>query len=154
MRKYADLTVHRQVLGMLHGNEQHVTDSAGAEHVPKHGFAQRDATEKQHFTDRTRLLNSHDANHAAFKKAVDCMFLIVSGQMAVFTVSVDCDRSRFTVSAEIDSLRVSRDVNRPAVFDDQITAFGQPVNNLKKKYAFFCNRFNFSAVNIQPQDRL
>lgn len=128
---------------MLHGNEHHVADGAGAEHVPKHGSAQRDAADKQHFTDCTRLLNSHDANHAAFKKAVDSMFLIVSGQTAVFTVSVDCDRSRFTVSAEIDSLRVARDMNRPAVFDDQITAFGLPVNNAKKKYAFLCNCFDF-----------
>jgi hypothetical protein len=143
MRKYADLTVHRQVLGMLHGNEHRVADSAGAEHVPKHGFAQRDATDKQHFADRTRLLNSHDANHAAFKKAVDNMFLIVSGHSAAFTVSIDCDRSRFTVSADIDSLRVARDMTRPAVFDDQITVFGQPVNDVKKKYAFLCNRFNF-----------
>jgi hypothetical protein len=67
------------------------------------------------------------------KKAVGNMFLIMSDRAAAFTVSVDCDRSRFIVSTEIDSLRVVRDITRLVSLDDQITAFGQPINSVKKK---------------------
>ena len=137
MRKYVDLTVHRQVLGMLDRNRALVSGVAGAAVVSKRERALFDKDEEC-FTNRARLLNAHEANHAAFKKAVTNLFIILSGQSAGFTVSVDLDRSKVSVAAEIHSLRLYRgDIlivkaghGQP---DDRITCFAAAVDKKRTK---------------------
>jgi hypothetical protein len=118
IRKYADLIVHRQVLGLI-------SHHAGEDAV-------------QHFIKRAQCLNAHEANHAAFKKAAENMFIIFAGRTDAFTISVDLKSSKCTVSAELDSLRVSRDISHhgisKGVLDDVITAYGQPAHKAKMKW--------------------
>ena len=132
MRKYVDLTVHRQVLGMLEINGALVAGGTctTAPSIREHASCDE---ANEFFTNRARLLNAHESNHAAFKKAVTDLFVIFSGQSAGFTVSVDLDYSKVSVAAEIESLRLYRDVLKAGQPDDCITAFGAAVDKKKAK---------------------
>jgi hypothetical protein len=124
IRKYADLTVHRQILGMLHHHKSRAA-------LSKSDLAADDGA-VDNFTARARLLNAHEANHAAFKKAVENMFTVLSDRRVPFTISIDSKNSKISVSAEVGSFRVSRDFSRLGL-DDRITAFGQPAHTAKKR---------------------
>jgi hypothetical protein len=124
IRKYADLTVHRQVIGML----QHLKSRAASSKCDP--VADDGAVEN--FIARARLLNAHEANHAAFKKAVETMFTVLSDRRVPYTISIDSKYSKISASAEVGSFRVSRDISRLAL-DDRITAFGQPAHTAKKR---------------------
>ena len=91
-----------------------------------------DAGAVENFTARARLLNAHEANHAAFKKAVETMFTVLSDPRVPYTISIDSKNSKICVSAEVGSCRVSRDISRLGL-DDRITAFGQPAHTAKKR---------------------
>lgn len=122
IRKYADLTVHRQVTSLLCSKSAHLDISL-----------QSAARFDEFFMNRAEILNAHEANHAAFKKAVENMFSVVCGSQAQFIVSVDQDRAKVSVSAVVDSLRIYRDLSKNALLDDRITIFGQPVHSVKRK---------------------
>ncbi len=109
----------------------------------------RGESHDEHFVSCARLLNIHEANYAAFKKAVGNMFSIMAGQTASFTVSVDTDRSKFSVAAEIDSLHVYRDLlllSKAGLPDDRITAFGHPLKDIKMKQVY--PRKYFSSLSF------
>ena len=137
MRKYVDLTVHRQVLGMLEINGALVAGGTctTAPSIREHASCDE---ANEFFTNRARLLNAHESNHAAFKKAVTDLFVIFSGQSAGFTVSVDLNRSKVSFAAEIHSLRLYRgDIlivkaghGQP---DDRITCFAAAVDKKRTK---------------------
>jgi hypothetical protein len=115
IRKYADLTVHRQILGMSTCCH-HPHDQDAAYHIHC-----------------ARVLNANEGNHSAFNKAVEKMFTTLSGPRAAFTVSIDAKLSKFNVCAELGALRVSRDMSKATLDDDCITAGGNPVNVAKKR---------------------
>jgi penicillin V acylase-like amidase (Ntn superfamily) len=91
-----------------------------------------DAGAVENFIARARLLNAHEANQAAFKKAVETMFTVLSDRRVPYTISIDSKNSKICVSAEVGSCRVSRDISRLGL-DDRITAFGQPAHTAKKR---------------------
>ncbi len=91
-------------------------------------------TDVEYSTACARLLNAHEANYAAFKKAVANMVSIIYGQKAEFVVSIDSERCKLSVSANVDSLHVYRDLlswPRFGTPDDSITAFDRPLKELK-----------------------
>jgi hypothetical protein len=155
IRKYVDLTVHRQVLGMLDrcsgtgGGSTH-DEALTRTHSDSHGSTRLDS-HVEHFVNIARLLDIHEANYTAFKKAVGNMFSILSGQTASFTVLVDTDRSKFSVAAEIDSLHVYRDLlllSKAGLPDDRITAFGHPLKDIKMKMA--CDSKIYVSNELDP----
>ena len=104
IRKYVDLTVHRQVLGMLDAAKGAINSSAKPDSSSKKQSETDNVSPKdcdaepvdysatnsvEESISCARLLNSHEANFAAFKKSVANMFCILSGKRTVFAVSIE-----------------------------------------------------------------
>jgi hypothetical protein len=141
--------VHRQILDMLDRFRSTCGGNADLDASSKRRFVSSDCDSvDEYYTSCTRLLNVYEANYAAFKKAVVGMFSISCGHTVAFTVSVDSDRSKFSVSAEVDSLHVYRDLlilSKSELPDDHITAFGQPAKEMKIRQVCCYPRFDSSC---------
>jgi hypothetical protein len=152
IRKYVDLSVHRQILDMLDRFRSACGENADSDASSKRRLVSCDSVD-EYYASCTRLLNVHEANYAAFKKAVVGMFSISCGHTVAFTVSVDSDRSKFSVSAEVDSLHVYRDLlmlSKAEVPDDRITAFGQPAKEKEMKIRRVCCYPRFDSSRLHP----